>query len=68
MDSPFKSFGAIHKILEEKIASIIETEVKRVPTVTKAISEELFIELEKLINKLEEDEDINFVYTNAIKN
>lgn len=68
IDSPFKSFGAIHKILEEKNASIIETELKRIPTVTKSVNEEQFIELEKLINKLDEDEDVNFVYTNAIKN
>lgn len=60
--APFSSFGAIQKELENKGAEILSSGFERIPTVTKAISEEQVIDVEKLLEKLEEDDDVQNVY------
>jgi YebC/PmpR family DNA-binding regulatory protein len=60
----FESFGAIQKFLEEKGYTILSAEFERIPTDTKELSPEAEEEVEKLINKFEEDEDMQNVFHN----
>ncbi|MFT4754819.1 MAG: YebC/PmpR family DNA-binding regulatory protein [Salibacteraceae bacterium] len=59
---PFESFGSIQKALEEKELEILESGYERIPTTTAKLSEEHEAEVDKLLEKLDEDEDIMNVY------
>jgi len=58
----FESFGGIQSALEEMGHEIISSGFERIPTNTKTLSKEQAAEVEKLIDKLEEDEDVMNVY------
>jgi len=58
----FKDFGAIQKYLEENSLDIIESGFERIPNVTKELNEEQQQEVDKLIDRLEEDDDVLNVY------
>jgi YebC/PmpR family DNA-binding regulatory protein len=60
--APFSSFGAIQKELENMGTEILSSGFERIPTVTKALSEEQVADVEKLLEKLEEDDDVQNVY------
>lgn len=60
----FESYGAIQKYLEDNGYEIISGEFERIPTDTKEVTEEQRATVEKLIEKLEEDEDVANVYHN----
>ena len=60
----FSDFGAIHSTLEELGHEIISSEFERVPMDVKSISEEHEADVEKLLEKLEEDDDVQNVYHN----
>ena len=60
----FESFGPIQKYLEENNFEIISAEFERIPTDTKELNEEQVADIEKLLAKLEEDDDVNNVYHN----
>ncbi|CAM1348740.1 YebC/PmpR family DNA-binding transcriptional regulator [Tenacibaculum crassostreae] len=60
--APFNQFGTIQKYLEENNIEIISSEFERIPTTTTALSEEQKEEVNKLLEKLEEDDDVNNVY------
>ena len=60
----FSDFGAIHSTLEELGHEIISSEFERVPMDVKKISESDEADVEKLLEKLEEDEDVQNVYHN----
>lgn len=57
-------FGAIQKALEEKDCEIIQSGFERIPTDTKTISPEAEEEIEKLLGKFEEDDDVQNIYHN----
>ncbi|MDG1252148.1 MAG: YebC/PmpR family DNA-binding transcriptional regulator [Schleiferiaceae bacterium] len=59
---PFAEYGAIAKALEEKGLEILNSGFERIPMETKALTEDQQAEVEKLIEKLEEDEDVQAVY------
>ena len=59
----FGSFGAIQKFLEEKGYQIIQAEFERIPNDTKEISPEQQEDIYKIVEKLEEDDDVQNVYT-----
>jgi len=59
---PFESFGSIQRALEERNLEIIESGYERIPTDTKKLSEEDEIEVDKLLERLEEDDDVMNVY------
>ena len=63
---PFESFGALQKELEEKGIEILSSEFERIPNVTKNLSGEDIEDVEKLLEKLEENEDVQNVYHNMI--
>lgn len=61
----FESFGPIQKYLESNGYEIDSAEFERIPSDTKELTEEQFSELEKLLGKLEEDEDVSQVFHNC---
>lgn len=60
----FTAFGAIQKFLEEKGFEILNAESDMIPTDTKTLSPEQMTDVDKLIEKIEEDDDVVRVYTN----
>ncbi|WP_179338594.1 YebC/PmpR family DNA-binding transcriptional regulator [Winogradskyella ludwigii] len=60
--APFESFGSIQSYLEENEIEIISSGFERIPQVTKQISAEEAEDVEKLLEKLEEDDDVQNVY------
>jgi YebC/PmpR family DNA-binding regulatory protein len=62
----FTAFGGIQKFLEEKGFELLQADFERIPTDMKTITEEQAADVEKLIEKLEEDDDVQNVYHNMI--
>ena len=60
--APFESFGNIQSYLEENNLEIISSGFERIPQVTKAVTAEQTEDVEKLLEKLEEDDDVQNVY------
>jgi YebC/PmpR family DNA-binding regulatory protein len=60
----FESFGPIQKYLEENDFEIVSAEFERIPNDTKELNEEQVAEIEKLLGKLEEDDDVTNVFHN----
>ncbi len=60
----FQDFGTIQKALEERNFEIKQAEFERIPNDTKQLTEEQYAEIEKLIEKFEEDDDVQNVYHN----
>ncbi|GJM63412.1 YebC/PmpR family DNA-binding transcriptional regulator [Persicobacter diffluens] len=58
----FKSFGALQKALEEKGMEILSSGFERIPQVTKELNEEQVADVEKLLEKIEEDDDVLNVF------
>lgn len=62
IDGDFESFGSIQKYLEENEFEIVSAEFERIPNDTKELTPEQYAEIEKLLDKFEEDEDVNQVF------
>lgn len=60
--APFESFGALQKELEGRDIEILSSGFERIPQVTKKLSPEEAADVEKLLEKLEEDDDVQHVY------
>ncbi|SFS70565.1 YebC/PmpR family DNA-binding transcriptional regulator [Lutibacter maritimus] len=60
--APFEQFGAIQKFLEENNLEILSSGFERIPTTTTKLSEEQQADVEKLLERLEEDDDVQNVY------
>ncbi|WP_228851381.1 YebC/PmpR family DNA-binding transcriptional regulator [Aegicerativicinus sediminis] len=60
--APFESFGAIQAALEEKGIEILSSGFERIPQVTKKLTPEQMEDVEKLLEKIEEDDDVQNVY------
>lgn len=60
----FQSFNAIQKYLEENGFEIKSSEFTRIPTDEKEVTEEQRATIEKIVERLEDDEDVQNVYTN----
>lgn len=60
--APFESFGALQKKLEEMSLVIQESGFDRVPSTTSELGEAETLEVEKLLEKLEENEDVQHVF------
>lgn len=59
---PFNQFGAIQSYLEENDLEILSSGFERIPTTTTELSEEQQADVDKLLEKLEEDDDVQNVY------
>ncbi|WP_405206237.1 YebC/PmpR family DNA-binding transcriptional regulator [Aquimarina sp. LLG6339-5] len=60
--APFGSFGAIQKELESREIEILSSGFERIPQVTKKLTAEQAADVEKLLEKIEEDDDVQNVY------
>ncbi len=60
--APFESFGSIQKALEEKEFEILSSGFERIPQVTKKLTEEQAADVDKLLEKLDDDDDVQNVY------
>ena len=59
----FGNFGKIQGALEEKGIEIISSGFERIPTQTKELTEEQVADMEKLLEKIDDDDDVQNVYT-----
>lgn len=62
--TPFNEFGNMSKALEEKGIEVITAELTRIPTSTVELPEEQANEVLKLVDNLEQDDDVQKVYHN----
>ena len=60
--APFESFGAIQAELERREIEILSSGFEGIPQVTKKLTEEEAADVEKLLEKIEEDDDVQNVY------
>ena len=60
----FPSFGSLQKAIEDKGFEIISSGFDRIPQTTKELTEEQQVEIDKLLEKLEDDDDTLNIYTN----
>src|SRR5690606_39895789 len=62
MYGPFECFGAIQKELENRGIEILSSGFDRIPQVTKKLTTEQVADVEKLLEKIEEDDDVQNVF------
>ena len=62
--APFESFGSIQSYLEQENLEIISSGFERIPQVTKPLNDEQKADVEKLLEKIEEDDDVQNVFHN----
>jgi YebC/PmpR family DNA-binding regulatory protein len=62
----FAAYGALQKFLEEKGYELLHADFERIPTDTKKLSEAEAADLDKLLEKLDEDDDVQNVYHNMV--
>lgn len=60
----FTEFGNMAKALEEKGLEVISSELKRIPTTTVELNDEQAKEVLELVDRLEQDEDVQQVFYN----
>ncbi|MDC9721449.1 MAG: YebC/PmpR family DNA-binding transcriptional regulator, partial [Urechidicola sp.] len=60
--APFEQFGAIQSFFEKENVEILSSGFERLPTSTTKLSEEQQADVEKLLEKLEEEDDVQHVY------
>ena len=68
MYAPFESFGAIQKELESRGLEILSSGFDRIPQVTKELTPEQAADVEKLLEKIEEDDDVMNVFHTMLEN
>ncbi len=60
----FADFGALNTAVEERGLTVATTGFERVPVDLKELSDEEKADVEQIIEKLEEDDDVQYVFTN----
>ncbi|MEL7006270.1 MAG: YebC/PmpR family DNA-binding transcriptional regulator [Bacteroidota bacterium] len=60
----YTNFGTLSKAFEDMGIDIIKAGLERVPTTPVEYTEEQLEEIEKLLDKIEDDDDVQAVYTN----
>lgn len=60
--APFESFGSIQKYLEENKKEILSSGFERIAQITKKLTPEQEADVNKLLEKIEEDDDVQNVY------
>jgi YebC/PmpR family DNA-binding regulatory protein len=62
--APFENYGSIQKELENRNLEILSSGFERIPQVQKKLTPEQVADVEKLLEKIEEDDDVQNVYHN----
>ncbi len=60
----YTSFGTLSKAIEDKKIDVSKATLKRIPTTPVEFTEEQLEDIEKLLDKIEEDDDVQQVFTN----
>lgn len=60
----FTNFGPIQRFLEEKKMNILSFNFERIPNDTKPLTPEQLVDVEKLIEKIDDDDDVTNVFHN----
>ncbi|MFD1294604.1 YebC/PmpR family DNA-binding transcriptional regulator [Lutibacter holmesii] len=60
--APFEQFGALQNYFEKNNIEILSSGFERIPTTTVKLGEEHQADVEKLLERLEEDDDVQNVY------
>lgn len=60
----YTSFGTIAKALEDMKIEVQKSSLKRIPTSPVDFTEEQLVDIEKVLDKIEDDDDIQQVFTN----
>jgi len=60
----YTDFGTMGSALEEKKIELSKSDLQRLPTSPVDFSDEQMVDIEKLLDKLEDDEDVQAVFTN----
>ncbi|MGD9557034.1 MAG: YebC/PmpR family DNA-binding transcriptional regulator [Mangrovibacterium sp.] len=60
----YTSFGTLSKAIEDKKIDVRKATLKRIPTTPVEFTEEQLEDIEKLLDKIEEDDDVQQVFTN----
>jgi transcriptional/translational regulatory protein YebC/TACO1 len=60
----FSDFGKLQKALEERNITVTKAALERIPNSYAEISEEQMDEILELVEKIEEDDDVQAVYHN----
>jgi len=58
----FADFGSLSKALEDKGIELLESKLDRIPSMSKKLSDEEAEDVIKLIEKMEEDDDVQYVF------
>lgn len=65
VDAPFESYGQLQKYFEDNEIEIISSGFDRIPQTTKKLSEQEQAELDVLLEKIEDDDDVQNIFTSA---
>lgn len=60
----YTSFGSLSKALEDNEIDVEKANLQRIPTSPVEFSEEQLVDIEKMLDKIEDDDDIQQVFTN----
>lgn len=60
----YTSFGSLASALEEKGVEVEKSNLQRIPTSPVEFTEEQLVDIEKMLDKIEDDDDIQQVFTN----
>ncbi len=60
----YTDFGRLHEGFENLCIELKKASLKRMANSAISLSEEQMLEIEKLLDKIEDDEDVQAVYTN----
>jgi YebC/PmpR family DNA-binding regulatory protein len=60
----YTAFGTLSKVLEDLNIEVQKSSLKRIPTNPVEFSEDQLIDIEKMLDKIEDDDDIQQVFTN----
>ena len=61
----YTNFGALSKALEDKEIDIKKADLQRIPTSPLEFTDEQMEEIEKMLDKIEDDDDVQAVFTNV---
>jgi YebC/PmpR family DNA-binding regulatory protein len=60
----YTNFGSLHEALEGLKIEVNKASLKRIPTSPVEFTEEQLVDIEKLLDRIEDDEDVQDVFTN----
>ena len=60
----YTSFGTLAKAIEDKGLEVSKSNLQRIPTSPVEFTEEQLVDIEKMLDKIEDDDDIQQVFTN----